>query len=57
MKKTVIKETTNLELYTHFSFSYIENATNVGMALAQSGYFINIIRDGTGYRLDVYKRA
>lgn len=58
MKKEIKKPApTKVELYTDFNFAYIQNAQNVGMALAQSGYLVNIVVGGTGYRLDVYKRV
>lgn len=44
-----------VELYTWFSFAYIANAQNVAMALAQSGYLVNIVSDGSGFRVDIYK--
>jgi hypothetical protein len=57
MKKKETKNIQGIELYTTFSFAYIENATNVVMALCRSGYFVNMVNDGTGYRVDIYKRV
>jgi len=51
------KDYTKLEFKTSFSFTYIENANNLIMALVQAGYFLNMVRDGTGYRVDIYQRA
>lgn len=55
VKKDIIE--TKIVLHTTFSFTYIENATNLIMALVQAGYFLNMCKDGTGYRVDIYKRA
>lgn len=53
-KRKVEKQ--NIELYTHFSFAYVENLQNVAHALMLSGYFVNARRDGSVYILNVYKR-
>lgn len=51
------EEKTKVKLYTTFTFAYYTNATNVAMALSSSGYLVNIIQDGTSYRVDIYKRV
>jgi len=55
MKKEATKQ--RVKLYTYFEFAYYQNAQNVAMSMASSGYFINIVKDGNTYRVDVYKRA
>lgn len=54
-KKTVTPRIIETVLYTSFCFAYMENATNVSMALAQAGYFVNTKKEGTGIRVDIYK--
>lgn len=54
-KKKIEKQ--NIELYTHFSFAYVENLQNVANALMLSGYFVKAHRDWSAYILNVYKRV
>jgi hypothetical protein len=52
MKKKKIK----IELHTSLEFANYQNVVNTAMALAQSGWFINIIKSDNGwYLLEVYR--
>ena len=37
-----------------FNFAHIENAKNVAMSLALSGYYVKLRQDGTTYMLEIY---
>ncbi len=56
-KKTVEEKLTliKLQLHTSFSFAHYQNCVNVSVALAQAGYFVNIVKISEAYRLDIYK--
>jgi hypothetical protein len=56
-KQEVKPEHVNLVKLVSFMFLYEENATNVTMALAKSGYFVNIINTSSGYEVSIYTRA
>jgi hypothetical protein len=58
MKKKTIEKVpeVHLKLHTTFGFAIYENALNTTMALSQSGYFINIIKESGAYRVYVYIR-
>ena len=50
------KEKKEIVLHTSFEFAHYENVVNTAMALAQSGWFINIRKSDNGwYLLEVYK--
>ena len=50
------KEKREIELHTSFEFANDQNVVNTAMALAQSGWFINIRKSDNGwYLLEVYK--
>jgi hypothetical protein len=57
MKKKIEPRSYEIVEHTSFAFTYYENATAVAMALSQSGYFVNIIRQSGNFRVDVYKRV
>lgn len=46
-KKEIVEKTT-------FSFSHIENAKNVAIALAMGGYFVNVYVSNGAYQVNVY---
>ena len=50
MKDIIIK----IKEKVTFNFAHIENAKNVAMSLAMSGYYVRLRLDGTGYILEVY---
>ncbi len=50
MKET----TTKIKEKVTFSFAYIDNAKNVAMSLALSGYYVRLRQDGGNYILEVY---
>lgn len=58
MKKKKIdkepSERTIIQLKVEFQFAHFSNVQAVAMALAQSGYFVNIRNDGGTYILKVY---
>ena len=54
--KEVKEKPLRIVLHTSFQFAHWENANNVAMALAKSGYFINIIKVSEAFKLDIYKR-
>jgi len=58
MKKKIEEkiETLKVKKHSEFKFAYIENCQNVAMALARSGYFINIRLDQSTYILSIYIR-
>jgi len=50
MKETTIK----IKEKVRFSFGYIDNAKNVAMSLALSGYYVKLRQEGNSYILEVY---
>ena len=53
-KKVDTKEKINIVEKVTFEFAYYENVMNVAMALAMSGHYIRIRKDGSKYVLIVY---
>lgn len=51
------KNIEKIVLFTSFEFVHWDNAVNTTMALAQSGFFTNIIKASGVYTVNVYKRA
>ena len=51
------KDYLKIEKHTTFSFVHWQNAQNVAIALAQSGYFVNIIKISESFVVDIYKRT
>jgi len=50
MKETTIK----IKEKVTFSFMYIDNAKNVAMSLALSGYYVKLRQESGSYILSVY---
>jgi len=58
MKKDKAVEIVELKKVASFQCAYDENATNICVALAKAGRFVNILRvGGVGFVVEVYERT